>query len=66
MSGTAKALAVFAIGVLLSLGMCGLGSVISSGPLSVLGAIVFVICVLGCVLSVLVIIISNIVEYFSK
>jgi hypothetical protein len=65
-SGAAKALAVFAIGVLLSLGMCGLGATISSGPLSVMGALVFVICLLGCILSLLVIIIGKIIEYFSK
>lgn len=66
----AKVLTICAVGVLISLGMCGLadqmrGSLGSAGTVfAFAGAVVFVICLLGCAVSLLIIGIAKLTEKF--
>jgi hypothetical protein len=62
MSAAWKALVGFAIGVLLGLGMCGVGG----SQFSLMGVAVFVISVIGAIVTLLIILIISVKDSFSK
>jgi hypothetical protein len=69
-SGVAKALTIFAVGLLLSLGLCGVGARIggqgaAAGVLVVLGAVLFVVSFIGVSITLLIIIVSKIAGHFQ-
>jgi hypothetical protein len=51
----AKLLTICAVGMLISLGMCGAASKMRSGLFAIAGALVFVCCLLGCVVLLVII-----------
>jgi hypothetical protein len=70
-SAAAKALTIFAVGLLVSLGLCGVtsrigGQSVAVGVLGVAGAVLFVVSLIGAGITLLIIIVGMIAGSFQK